>query len=176
MYLETNRLYFREFTIDDLWLLDDLNGDPSVMKYLTGRAATTDENKLALNKKIEICEKFQGRLGYWAAFLKEGNQFTGWFHFRPGYKDPDNLKRIELGYRLKKVFWGSGLATEGSLALIKKGFEELGVTTIFAHTMANNIGSRKVMEKCGLKFSHSFRDPDYPDSEELEVEYSLLNE
>ena len=63
----------------------------------------------------------------------------------------------ELGYRLPAA-WGKGYASEGSRALVEKGFAELGVQRVFATTMAVNIGSRRVMEKAGLKFVRtSFR-------------------
>lgn len=50
------------------------------------------------------------------------------------------------------------------------------VKTVFAQTMKSNIPSQKVMQKCGLSFSHEFYHPDFPGSEEKEVEYSLEKE
>jgi RimJ/RimL family protein N-acetyltransferase len=52
------------------------------------------------------------------------------------------------------VAWGKGYATEGSRALIHKGFTEFGVRLAF--TMTVNNGSRRVMEKCGLTFRRTF--------------------
>jgi RimJ/RimL family protein N-acetyltransferase len=56
---------------------------------------------------------------------------------------------VELGYRLRRQAWGRGYATEGSRALIRNGFTELGVRRVFATTMAVNLGSRRVLEKAG---------------------------
>jgi RimJ/RimL family protein N-acetyltransferase len=68
--------------------------------------------------------------------------FFGWFHFRPG---PG--QSADLGYRLRQAAWNLGYATEGSRALIHKGFADLGVRRVFAHAMAANAASRRVMEK-----------------------------
>jgi RimJ/RimL family protein N-acetyltransferase len=97
----------------------------------------------------------------------------GWFHFRPAYDDPQNCRTIELGYRLKPAFWGQGFATEGSKALIERGFQELGVDEVVATTMKNNIASRRVMEKAGLRFVEEFVDARFPGTTELDVRYAL---
>ena len=87
--------------------------------------------------------------------------------------DPDE---VELGYRLRRSAWGKGYATEGSRALIHKGFTELGVRRVVARTMAVNTASRRVMEKAGLMHVRTFY-PERPDpiegSEQGEVEYAL---
>ena len=56
-------------------------------------------------------------------------------------------RRGELGYRLRKSAWGKGYATEGSRALIRKGFTEYGVQRVVAAAMAVNQASRRVMGK-----------------------------
>jgi RimJ/RimL family protein N-acetyltransferase len=98
----------------------------------------------------------------------------GWFLFRPCRKDPDNIKRIELGYRLKRVYWGQGYATEVAKELIAKGFAELGVDEVFAVTMKTNLGSQAVMRKAGLTFVREFQNPEEPDSDIPEVEYAIV--
>lgn len=50
--------------------------------------------------------------------------FLGWFVLKP--LDDHDPAVVELGYRLNKAAWGRGYATEGSQALIDKGFTELG--------------------------------------------------
>ena len=37
---------------------------------------------------------------------------------------------MTLGYRLRRSAWGKGYATEGSLALIQKGFVDLGMRCV----------------------------------------------
>jgi RimJ/RimL family protein N-acetyltransferase len=86
-------------------------------------------------------------LGYWAAEGRGTGGFLGWFHLRP-----TGDGSVDLGYRLRKAAWTKGYATEGSQALIRKCFTDLGVDRVAAHTMAVNHASRRVMEKCGLVF------------------------
>ena len=109
MFLETKRLYFRELTTKDEELILALDSDPEVMKYLTDGVATPrDDVRMALKKTEELFKKHVGRFGFWAAHDRESDEFLGWFHFRPAKSDPDNTKRVELGYRLHRRFWGRG--------------------------------------------------------------------
>jgi RimJ/RimL family protein N-acetyltransferase len=87
----------------------------------------------------------------WVAFEQATDAFIGWFGLRPS--DPDQR---ELGYRLRQEAWRRGLATEGSRALITEAFTNLGVTRVWAQTMAVNVASRQVLERCGLRFVRSF--------------------
>ena len=83
---------------------------------------------------------------------------------------------VELGYRLRKSAWGKGYATEGSRALIRKGFTEFGVKRVVAEAMAVNQASRRVMEKAGLKLVRTFYQPwPYPmEGDQFgDVEYAL---
>ncbi len=171
-YLETDRLILREFNPADEQNLFDLDSDPAVVEFLTKRPSTREEVLASLERIENLRVKFQGRFGVWTVIERISGEFIGWFHFRPGKRDLENIKLIELGYRFKKSAWGQGYAQEGSRALIKKGFEELGVEEVFALTMETNVRSRNVMEKCGLKYVRSFVDPEYG-SKELDVEYAL---
>jgi RimJ/RimL family protein N-acetyltransferase len=176
IFLETERLVLRQFTEDDVDSLVELDGDPDVMRFINGGRPTPRqeiENDV-LPTFLDYYERFPG-YGFWAAVEKSTGRFVGWFHFRPAERaHPDE---IELGYRLRKSAWGKGYATEGSRALIQKGFAELGVQRVVASTMVVNVASRRVMEKAGLKFVRTFHQP-WPDKiegdEEGDVEYALL--
>lgn len=63
---------------------------------------------------------------------------------------PAPIEQAELGYRLRPSFWRRGLATEGSSALLRHGFGTLGLTRIYAQTMAVNVGSRATMVRLGM--------------------------
>jgi RimJ/RimL family protein N-acetyltransferase len=118
-------------------------------------------------------EHYEG-YGFWAAIEKLTGQFLGWLHFRP--REGASPDEAELGYRLRKSAWGKGYATEGSRALIRKGFTEFGVQRVVAEAMAVNLASRRVMEKAGLRLVRTFHQPwPYPiEGDELgDVEYAL---
>lgn len=176
IYLETERLYLREFTPEDVDHLVELDSDPEVMRYLTGGKPTPREQveSRVLPRILEYYERLPG-FGYWAAIEKSTGAFAGWFHLRPAI-GATSTAEVELGYRLRRSAWGKGFATEGSRALIRKAFTELGVLRVTAQTMAVNRASRRVMEKCGLilvrRFWEDWEDP-IPGSEEGDVEYAV---
>jgi RimJ/RimL family protein N-acetyltransferase len=122
---------------------------------------------------LSYYERFDG-YGFWAAIDKTTGRFLGWFHFRPG--EGAGPLEPELGYRLHRFAWNQGYATEGSRALVRKGFAELGVERVTAHAMAVNVGSRRVMEKVGLRFVRTLHHDwpmRIPGDEHGEVEYAL---
>ena len=174
VYLETERLVLRQFTEDDVDNLVELDSDPDVMHFITGGRPTTrrEIESDVLPMYLDFYERFAG-YGFWAAIEKSSGRFVGWFHFRP----TDAAHEVELGYRLLSSVWGKGYATEGSRALIHKGFAELGVQRVVAFTMVVHVASRRVMEKAGLRLVRTFHQP-WPDyiegEEEGDVEYALL--
>jgi RimJ/RimL family protein N-acetyltransferase len=178
IFLETGRLTLRRFTVDDLDNLVALDGDPEVMHFITGGRTTSREELETdfLPAFLSYYERFDG-YGFWAAIEKSSGDFLGWFHFRPPPDAPAD--EPELGYRLRKAAWGKGYATEGSRALIHKGFTEFGVRRVTAYTMAVNKASRGVMAKSGLSYVRTFFE-DWTDviegAEHGEVEYALTRE
>ena len=175
VFLETERLVLRRFIVDDADNLEDLDADPDVMRFVTGGVPTSRdeiENEV-LPAFLGYYERYEG-YGFWAVIEKATGEFAGWFHFRPR---PGAVPgEVELGYRLRKSAWGQGYATEGSRALIRKGFTELGVQRVVAEAMAVNTASRRVMEKAGLKLVRTFHQPwPYPiEGDQFgDVEYAL---
>eukprot|EP01041_Mallomonas_annulata_P030563 gene30563-biopygen23040 len=147
-------MVLRRFTVDDLDLLVELDSDPSVKRYIDGGLPVdVDETREMLDWWLGYHERGDA-YGFWAAIDRASNEFLGWFHLRPD--EGDAADEPELGYRLRRAAWGRGLATEGSLALIDKAFGELGAARVHASTMTVNTGSRRVMEKAGLRFVRSF--------------------
>jgi len=155
VFLETERLLLRRFTIADVDNLVALDSDPDVMRYITGGIPTprTEIEEDSLPAFLSYYERGD-QYGFWAVIQKTTGDFLGWFHFRPAQgADPDVP---ELGYRLKKVAWGKGYASEGSRALIRRGFAEFGAERVVANAFAANTASRRVMEKVGLTFVRTF--------------------
>src|SRR5262245_38989094 len=106
------------------------------------------------------------------------NTFVGMWMLQPphGPSQPKVTGEADLGYRLVRRHWRQGYAREGSLELIRHGFEDLGLSRIFAQTMAVNGPSRATMESVGMRFARRFFE-DYADKlpghEQGEVEYEI---
>ena len=153
--LETERLILRRFTEADSDHLFALDNDPEVMRYINGGTPTPRrviENDI-LPGFIHYDDEYPV-FGFWAAVEKASGEFVGWFSFRPTQDAPNE---IALGYRLCKLAWGKGYATEGARTLIRKGFTELDVQCIVATTYEENLASRRVMEKLGMTFKRAYR-------------------
>jgi RimJ/RimL family protein N-acetyltransferase len=175
VFLETDRLVLRRFTSADADNLVNLDADPDVMRFVTGGIPTSraEIQTEVLPAFLAYYQRYEG-YGFWAAIERATGEFLGWFHFRPRQDSPPG--QVELGYRLRKSAWGNGYDTEGSRALIRKGFTEHGVQRVVAEAMAVNLASRRVMEKVGLKLVRTFHEPwPYPiDGDQFgEVEYAL---
>ena len=154
---------------------DRLDADPDVMRYVTGGIPTSRdeiENDF-LPAYLAYYDRYDG-YGFWAVIERATGEFLGWFHFRPR---PDAAPgEVELGYRLRKSAWGDGYATEGSRALIGKGFTEHGTQRVVAEATAVNVASRRMMEKAGLSLVRTFHQPwPYPidGDQHGTVEYAL---
>jgi RimJ/RimL family protein N-acetyltransferase len=175
--LETARLVLRRFEAGDADALVELDGDPEVMRFITGGVPTSREQI-----EREVLPAFLGDTredgyGFWAAVDKQSQEFVGWFHLRPGSGSPPDVP--ELGYRLRRTAWGRGLATEGSTALVDHAFSALGAARVVAETMAMNLASRRVMEHVGMSLVREFH-ADWPyrieGEEHGDVEYAVTRE
>ena len=172
------RLLLRQFTRDDADLLVELDSDPRVMRYITG-GIPTSRAEIEGDYLPAFLDDYQRSPGYgfWAALEKTTGEFLGWFHSRPGPDDPQD--QPELGYRLRHVTWGKGDPTEGSRALIAKGFTEFGVQRVVASIIAVDTASRRVMEKSGMRLVLTFV-ADWPvavpGDEHGDVEYAITRE
>lgn len=153
--LKTKNLTLRPCCPDDQADFIDLELDPEVMRFLNGGSVdheTTDPEKVTFLMP-------RGTESYvWTARRTVTDTFVGWFCLFP-----ESEKLAEIGYRLRRTDWGKGLASEGAIALVNWGFSEGQYDKIVACTMAVNHGSRRVMEKIGMK--HTRTDfPDFPDA------------
>jgi len=57
----------------------------------------------------------------------------------------------ELGYWIGKTYWNEGYATEAARALLRLGFDGLGLNRIQASHLARNPASGRVMQKAGMQ-------------------------
>lgn len=174
--LRTDRVTLRAFTPGDVDLLVELDSDPEVMRYLTGgRPTPRDVVRERVLPRIRAGYRRDPGYGTWAAVVRDTGAFIGWFALtRQAGSDP---AEAELGYRLRRAAWGFGYATEVSLALVDAGFTgDPALQRVYAQTMAVNTASRRVMERCGMRFVRTFHlhfDDPIPGTEHGEVEYEV---
>lgn len=150
--LHTRRLLLRQWRDKDLAAFGAMSADPEVMEFLLPLA------------EPGACEAWAARLrghwrehgfGRWVVELPGEAGFIGvvglaWIpyeaHFTPA---------VEIAWRLARVHWGQGYASEAARAALDYGFAALGLAEIVAVTVPANSRSRRVMERLGMS-----RDPE----------------
>lgn len=147
-YLETEKITLRPINSADAQNLCDLNSDPEVMRYLDDEP----DMKSVLPMIVARNERYHNQLGLFAAIEKATGEFIGWFILRPDRETPDDTTNLEIGYRLKRKFWGKGIASEISHKLVKKAVSDFKAIRIYGEAMKENLASIRVLEKIGLIF------------------------
>ncbi len=142
--IETERLILRRFTPEDLDELAALRADPEVMRYIGEQPRAKVEQRL--NYYISLYES-RG-LGMWAVIDKGTGALIGWC----GLIFLDGTGEVEVGYGAAKRYWGQGLMSEAARASLRYGFERAGLRRIVAVAMPENLASRRIMEKLGMRY------------------------
>lgn len=154
--LQTERLILREVDECDLDGLFKLDSDPEVHRYL-GNNCVTSRDEAA--KTISSLKKqyAENGIGRWAIIHKLSGEFIGWTGLKL-VKDTLNghTDFYDLGYRLRREFWGNGYASESALASLNYGFETMKIETIYASAHVENIQSNKILKKLGFQFVETY--------------------
>lgn len=147
IFLQSDRLIFKEFIPSDLNLIFELDSDARVMEFIRPPITQPLQAQGGYDR-IMNTRLIDSRFGNWVAVTKNTNEKIGWFCL----KYIDNTDLVEVGYRLLYKYWGNGYATEGAKALIDYGFNNCNLNEIVGITHPNNKRSQHVLEKCGLRF------------------------
>lgn len=137
--LETNRLILRPVTIEDAKDIYEYGSDPENTHYVFPTYESFSECK------ERIAGYFLAEpLGKYGIIEKKSKKLIGTVDLR--------VKNFagELGYVLNKKYWGQGYMVEGCQALLKLGFEQLGLYHIYAGCLKENTASFRVMEKLNM--------------------------
>lgn len=147
----------------------DLELDPEVMRFLNG-GHPVDHGQSDPDATFLMPRGTETYV--WTGRRTANGAFVGWFCLWP-----EGEKVAELGYRLRRMDWGQGLASEGASALVDWGFRSGEYDKIVACTMAVNHASRRVLEKIGLNYVRTVH-VDWADAipggEDGEVQYELM--
>jgi RimJ/RimL family protein N-acetyltransferase len=172
--LTTTRLRLEPLTAAHADAVSALDGDPEVMRFITGRARPPHEVLADWVPMMTRDVGPDGALGYWVgSTIAAEPAFVGWWCLTP---DPEVPAAAELGYRLRREAWGHGYAAEGATALLGHGFDTVGLDHVWAQTMAVNTRSRSVLTRIGLRLERTWvgewNEP-IPGWEQGEVGYGL---
>ena len=158
--IRTERLLLRRWTDADRDAFAALNADPVVMEHMQGLLSR--ESSDAFVDRIEAHWEAHG-WGLWAVEVPGVAPFVGYVGLWPADYLADGM--VEVGWRLAAAHWGNGYATEAAHEALRVGFEEVGLDEIVSFTVPQNVRSRRVMERIGLRrdaagdFDHPRVDP-----------------
>jgi RimJ/RimL family protein N-acetyltransferase len=181
--LRTARLLLVPLADRHLDLEVQLDSDPEVLRYISGRAHSREEVTASHSRRMALADKVDG-LGYWMAFASEHEDegdFVGLMMLPPahGPDQPDDPTVTDLGYRLVRRYWRQGLASETSRVLLRHAFDTVGQSRVIAQTMAANTGSRRVLDAIGMRYVRTYFPPwddPLPGADMGEVEYEMTRE
>ena len=147
--LETARLAIRTFEQRDAGPWFAMVSEPEFGRFLPAGPARTPAS---FEGVIEGRHAMERELGYtmWAVDEKATGAFVGQCGIRP--VDEGNGPEIDLAYHFRKASWNSGYATEAALAVLAHALGPVGLDSVMAVAMPENIGSWRVMEKAGMRY------------------------
>ncbi|HAR76489.1 MAG TPA: GNAT family N-acetyltransferase [Psychrobacter sp.] len=172
-YIETERLYLRQWQASDFVVFAAMNADPEVMKYFPKLLSATVSDIIA-NKCQQLIE--ENGWGFWALSLKEGSDnndaFIGFVGLNQTHAEMSFAPCIEIAWRLRKEFWGQGYATEAAHACLDFAFTELALDEVVAFTAVINQRSQLLMARIGMtdtqdNFYHPALESNHPLAEHV---------
>lgn len=172
--IDTSRLLIRQFHEQDYPSLFEYLSNPAVYRFEPGEP-------ISLEKARELTLARAQGTDFLAVALKHNQKLVGHLFFKQ--VEPKEFQTWELGYIFNPAFQGQGYATESADALIRYGFDHFGIHRVIAHCNPENIASRRVLEKIGMKQEGYFRknvffhtEPDGSPRWTDSCEYALLKE
>ena len=141
----TPRLLLRGWRPEDLDGLARINADPEVTRHLGGGRPLTRQETAALQARLEREWDEEG-FGIWA--LESAGELVGLVGLHRHRWFPEE---VEVGWRLAREHWGQGLATEGARAALDYGFGDLALERVISLIQVENLASRRVAEKLGMR-------------------------
>lgn len=144
---ETERLFVREYNIDDFDAVKAYASDAEVTAYLPWGPADDDtvQRIVASRLKSQI-EEARTRFEF-IVCLKASGEAIG----AVGLHLSDDLKQGDLGFIFNRRFWGSGYASETAQGMLRFGFMNLDLHRITAKCDSENLASEAVMKRIGMR-------------------------
>jgi RimJ/RimL family protein N-acetyltransferase len=146
MILETSRLILRPFQAEDIGRLAELMANRDFMRFSLG-PYTREQTQTVLQKFLSWNQA--GLPSQFAVIFRSNNEligYCGFLHWHLAGAD-----EIEIGYRLDPDYWNRGLATEAAQAVRDHAFRDLILSKVISLIHPDNVPSRRVAEKNGMK-------------------------
>jgi [ribosomal protein S5]-alanine N-acetyltransferase len=143
--LRTGRLTLRDFLPGDFDAIHAYASDPDVTRFMFHGVRTPEHTRDYLNRMLASQREVPRLTWELAAVETSSRRLVGACDLTC-----DNAREGDLGFIFSKAVWGMGYATEAAQAMVRAGFEQLGLTRIVATCNIANAASARVLEKAGL--------------------------
>lgn len=157
MTLEAERLIIREFTRDDVDSTQRYGGDLENVFFMPWGPNNRQATAEFVEKTLAWQAEGPRREYSMAICLRSSGEHIGGISLTLD----DARTSGELGWILRKDMWRNGYTTEAAHALMRFGFEQLGLHRITARCNADNTASYRVMEKLRMRREAHFRSACY---------------
>jgi ribosomal-protein-alanine N-acetyltransferase len=148
--LETERLLFRDHTLEDLDPFCALEADPEVRRFVGGRHRTREEAEHRFRDRF--LRPAPDRLRLWATLFKPEDRYIGYCGVYPHFDEAGAVSgEGTLGFTLAQAYWDRGLATEAARAFVDFVLKELRLRRMVASVDVGKAASVRVIEKLGFK-------------------------
>ena len=161
----TPRLRLRQWRSADRKPFAAMNADPEVMRYFA--APGTREGS---DRSIDVWHSELEARGWsnWAVEISDSGTFIGFVGLSVPRRTLPFTPCVEIGWRLAKVHWGKGLATEAAKGALRVAFATLRLEEVVSFTSLVNKPSRAVMERIGMiNAGEDFDHPALPEGSDL---------
>lgn len=143
---ETPRLLVRELRHSDFPAFHEMQSNPEVMKYATGKTLNEEENRRDLQRLIDLYSAEDAEYIAWAIALQETDTWIGMCILI--HRDGDEY---EIGYSLRQCYWRCGYGSEVVQGLVAFLFTIAGISSLVAYTAKENIASARVLKSAGFR-------------------------
>lgn len=154
--LETERLVLRPVRPEDAAFMLQLLNAPGFLQHIGDRNVRSEADAAAYIATAAVFDGFGG-LG----FNVVEERATGAAVGICGLVKRDALDAPDVGYAFLEAAWGRGYAQEAAAAALAHGLTELGLDKVVAITSPENAGSRRVLEKIGMRYEGVVQVPGY---------------
>ena len=142
--LETDRLTLRILRESDFDDYAEMCADPEVMRYI-GDGQPLARPMAWRNLAMMVGHWSLRSYGLWAAEERSSGILVG----RIGFWNPDGWPGFELGWMLRRSFWGRGFASEGAQTALQFAFTRLGQPDVLSLIHPENAASIRVAQRLG---------------------------
>ncbi len=143
---ETERLIIRPTDCRDIDKIHEMLSDEDIMKFFVEGTYSRDKVKEFVNRNHK-------KIHHYTVLLKGSNRIIG----KLSYNDWFMTKTKEIGWIFFRTAQGYGYCTEAAKAIIKYAFEEENIHRLVATCQPENISSKRVCEKLGMRQEGNFK-------------------